>query len=106
MTEQYNVVCYDGFYAIEDKFSTHIDGETFKYRCYDKCRAEFLCRMLNEKNNRITDLEQFIIDIYKTVMYMRDNEESNGDEYTSIVLNDLIEEYHLDEITTTWSGRL
>ena len=100
--KRYNILSKQGVYWVEDKFSRHIDGETFKYRCYDKCRAEALCEILNEQEDMIMELKKFLYDINKSIMYTIDNEKNYGDEYVSEVLQDLEDEFKLDEVVESW----
>lgn len=52
------------------------------------------CIILRDKNIRIMlESREKLAEIFSALRYMRDNEASNGDEYTSEVLADFIKEW-------------
>lgn len=98
MGDRYNVINYDGYFGVEDTCDLDEDGNGNRYRCYDECRAELFCLMLNEHNKEAQDLKKLLVNIIEDINYDIDNERSYGDEYTAEVLNDIKEKYDFDNL--------
>ena len=69
MVEKYfTVEEQDGKIWIIDNTACHIDGEPFKYKQVDKCRAEMLCEILNDLKSESFTLQD-VMNIIHNIKY-------------------------------------
>lgn len=60
---------------------------------YDQQDLKKIVEILNNQNQQKQKLKELVKEIFQTLEYMRDNELSYGDEYCSVILNDILEKY-------------
>ena len=68
----FEVEVKDGKVWIVNNIACHIDGEPFKYRQVDECRAEMLCTLLNE-------LSEFKAEAHEIITLLQDIKYANAD---------------------------
>lgn len=82
--------------CIRDNYEGHCIYP-FRYKSDNKVGADLICDKLNKLQNEIDDYQKLLQEIVRSVDWTITNEKNYGDEYVVEVLEDLKNEFNLDD---------